>query len=58
MPGGAVMQVRIVAGSGDPMFDSSVEAAVQKASPLPVPSASDPLFDRFRELEFVFNPQG
>ena len=58
MPGGAVIQVRIVAGSGDPLFDSSVEAAVQKASPLPVPSASDPLFDRFRELEFVFNPQG
>lgn len=58
IPGGDVIDVKIVAGSGDALFDSSVEAAVRKASPLPVPSASDPLFDRFRELEFVFNPQG
>ncbi|MBK8163796.1 MAG: cell envelope integrity protein TolA [Gammaproteobacteria bacterium] len=58
IPGGDVINVKIVTGSGDPLFDSSVEAAVRKASPLPVPSASDPLFDRFRELEFVFNPQG
>lgn len=56
MPGGEVLEVQIVAGSGDPLFDSSVETAVRKASPLPVPSG--PLFDRFRELEFVFNPQG
>lgn len=58
IPGGDVIDVKIVAGSGDALFDSSVEAAVRKALPLPVPSASDPLFDRFRELEFVFNPQG
>jgi colicin import membrane protein len=58
IPGGDVLDVQIVAGSGDPLFDRSVEAAVRKASPLPVPSGADPLMDRFRDLEFVFNPQG
>ncbi len=58
IPGGDVIDVRIVRSCGDPVFDSSVERAVYRASPLPVPPADSGLFDRFRELEFVFNPQG
>jgi hypothetical protein len=30
--------------------------AVNKASPLPVPKSSTGLFDHFREVEFVFDP--
>jgi len=57
MPGGGVLSVRISASSGDPIFDRSVETAVMKASPLPLPK--DPtLFDRFRDLEFLFSPKG
>lgn len=58
IPGGDVIDVRIVRSCGDPVFDSSVERAVYRASPLPVPSPDSGLFDRFRELEFDFNPQG
>ncbi len=55
IPGGEVTGVKIAKGSGDPVFDRSVETAVRKASPLPMPS--DPsLFNRFRDLTFVFKP--
>jgi colicin import membrane protein len=56
IPGGDVAGVRIVVSSGDAAFDRSVENAVRKAAPLPLPS--DPgLFDNFRELTFVFKPE-
>jgi colicin import membrane protein len=58
IPGGDVVDVRVVRSCGDPLFDSSVERAVYRASPLRVPPPDSGLFDRFRELEFVFNPQG
>jgi len=55
--GGIVLSARISASSGDPIFDRSVETAVMKASPLPLPR--DPaLLDKFRDLEFLFNPKG
>jgi colicin import membrane protein len=57
IPGGAVMTARITRSSGDPIFDSSVEKAVLKASPLKLPPDAS-LFDRFRDLEFVFSPEG
>lgn len=55
LPTGEVVSgsVRITRGSGNPGFDRSVEAAVYKASPLPVPRGE--LFESFRELEFVFD---
>ena len=55
VPGGEVLSVVIVKSSGDPIFDRSVENAVYKASPLPVPDDKK-LFEQFRDLEFPFNP--
>ncbi len=55
VPGGEVLSVVIEKGSGDTVFDRSVENAVYKASPLPVPD--DPkLFEQFRDLELPFIP--
>jgi len=57
IPGGEVVEARVVKSSGDVMYDRSVETAVFKASPLPMPA--DPgLIDQFRELRFVFKPEG
>lgn len=56
MPGGDVLSARVTRGSGDPLFDQSVQKAVLKASPLPLPSDAA-LFDNFRDLEFLFNPE-
>ena len=54
--GGEVLTASVVRSSGDPVFDRSVENAVYKATPLPVPQ--DPqLFSYFRDIEFVFNPE-
>jgi colicin import membrane protein len=55
IPGGEVVEVRIVQSSGNAAFDQSVERAVLKASPLPRPR--DPsLFAQ--EIEFIFEPEG
>jgi len=56
IPGGGVSHVEITKSSGDGIFDSSVEKAVRKAEPLPVPPDPD-LFDRFRDVRFVFKPE-
>jgi colicin import membrane protein len=55
-PGGNVLSAVVVRSSGNGIFDRSVENAVHKAEPLPLPG--DPtLFDNFREIEFLFNPE-
>jgi colicin import membrane protein len=55
IPGGEVVSAKVVQGSGDALFDRSVETAVLKASPLPLPD--DPAIAKyFREINFVFNP--
>ena len=55
IPSGDVMSVTVLKSSGDPLFDASVERAVHKASPLPVPK--DPqVFKQFRHFSFVFAP--
>lgn len=55
-PGGEVLSAAVVRSSGNGIFDRSVEYAVYKAAPLPLPE--DPsLFDNFREIEFLFNPE-
>lgn len=54
IPSGDVTSVLISKSSGDAVFDRSVENAIRKASPLPVPSSDTGLFDVFRDLEFPF----
>ncbi|WP_241546786.1 cell envelope integrity protein TolA [Thiohalobacter thiocyanaticus] len=56
IPGGEVTRVSIVKGSGDAAFDRSVEAAVWRSSPLPLPPDNQ-YFDRFRDLTFRFSPE-
>jgi colicin import membrane protein len=57
LPGGEVADVKIVQSSGNEIFDRQAEAAVKKASPLPVPG--DPrLFEKVREINFIFTPEG
>lgn len=56
LPGGEVGSVIVSTSSGDAAFDSSAKAAVDKASPLPVPD--DPkLFANFRSIQFDFSPK-
>jgi colicin import membrane protein len=55
IPGGEVARVQIVRSSGDPVFDRSVESAVYKASPLPLPPDAA-LFKHFRDLHLIFKP--
>lgn len=54
-PGGEVTDVKIVRSSGNAAFDRSVQNAVFKATPLPLPD--DPELARyFRDIEFIFDP--
>ena len=56
IPGGEVVEARVIQSSGNPAFDRQAENAVRKAAPLPVPA--DPrLFQRMREIKFVFDPE-
>jgi colicin import membrane protein len=56
MPGGDVVAVR--ADCGNPEFNTSVENAVRKAEPLPLPHDHPELFnDNFREMNIIFNPR-
>jgi len=54
--GGEVINAEIIKSSGDAAFDRSVESAVYKAAPLPVPSEAD-MFEYFRDIEFLFRPE-
>jgi colicin import membrane protein len=56
VPGGDVVDAKVVRSSGNELFDRQAEIAVRKASPLPVPD--DPrLFQQMREIQFIFDPQ-
>ena len=53
---GSVLLVRVIESSGNPAFDRSVEAAVLKADPLPMPE-SERLRAKFSGgLDFIFSP--
>jgi colicin import membrane protein len=56
-PGGVVLQVSVARSSGNAALDNSAVAAVNKASPLPVPTDSS-LFNQFRELHLTVKPDG
>lgn len=52
---GEVLQAQVIKSSGDPFFDQSAELAVQKASPLPIPT--DPkYYEYINEFNIEFNP--
>ncbi|HEB54985.1 MAG TPA: cell envelope integrity protein TolA [Gammaproteobacteria bacterium] len=57
IPNGEVIDVQIIKSSGNLAFDRSVETAVYRAAPLPVPSIDSGLFDEFREVIFSFEPR-
>lgn len=54
--GGEVLAVRVIRSSGNPLFDRSVENAVYKASPLPVPDDPE-LYQYIREINLNFDPE-
>jgi colicin import membrane protein len=56
IPGGEVVETRVIESSGNPSFDRQAENAVRKAAPLPAPSDLR-LFERMREIRFVFDPE-
>lgn len=56
LPGGEVLDVRIVRSSGQPLWDNAAQRAVMRAQPLPLPP--DPaLMREFRELNLKFRPK-
>lgn len=56
IPGGEVLTVKLRRSSGVPAYDSAVERAILKASPLPLPP--DPtLFQQFRDLHLRIRPR-
>lgn len=56
-PTGKVLAVQLLQSSGDPILDNSVQLAIQKASPLPMPTSPD-LLSNFKELHLTVRPQG
>lgn len=54
-PTGAVLDVRLTRSSGDSLLDRSAQAAIYKASPLPVPTDST-TFNMFREISLTVRP--
>ena len=55
LPGGDVLSATLVKSSGVPAYDGSIERAISKAQPLPLPP--DPAqFPKFRELDLQFRP--
>jgi len=52
---GTVLSARVVRSSGVDAFDRSVEQAVYKADPLPMPQSAG-LRAKFREIDFEFQP--
>lgn len=57
VPTGQVIQVVVVKASGNPAQDRSVEQAVRKASPLPVPKDIHVFEKSFRNFTIKFRPE-
>jgi colicin import membrane protein len=56
LPGGEVLEVRLIKSSGVPAYDDAVERAIHAASPLPVPPDSDMFQQYFRQATYKFRP--
>lgn len=54
LPTGEVLSTRLVKSSGNPAYDTAVERAILKSSPLPLPADRG---DFSRELKLTFRPQ-
>jgi len=57
LPGGSVLEAKLLKGSGSSAYDSAVERAILKSDPLPLPP-DVALFNKFRELKLIFQPTG
>ncbi len=55
LPGGSVLDARLLKPSGNAAYDNAVERAILKSQPLPLPP-DVALFNRFRELKLIFKP--
>ncbi len=55
LPNGRVLSAKVIKSSGNLLFDRSVEIAVSKAEPLPVPSERA-IFEEFKEMNLRFEP--
>lgn len=56
IPGGEVLDVKLKRSSGVPVYDSAVERAIRKASPLP-PPPDGVTFSEVRELNLKIRPK-
>ncbi len=56
IPGGSVLNAKLVKPSGNAAYDAAVERAILKAQPLPLPP-DVALFNKFRELHLIFSPK-
>ena len=57
VPTGQVIQAQVVKGSGNAALDRSVEQAIYKASPLPVPQDIRVFEQNFRTFTMKFRPE-
>ncbi len=57
LPGGEVASVLVTRSSGNPAFDASVKEAVERASPLPVPSDAMLFRENFRIFALNYNTE-
>jgi len=55
MPTGDIAYISFVESSGDTIFDHSVEFAIRKSAPFPVPKDHE-IFDKIRVIQFHFIP--
>lgn len=56
LPGGVVLNVKLMKFSGDPTYDAAVERAIIKSQPFPLPPDAA-MFKNFRELKLGFEPE-
>jgi colicin import membrane protein len=56
LPGGSVLNPRLLKTSGNAAYDNAVERAIIKAQPLPLPPDTA-LFNKFREMRLGFRPK-